>query len=219
MEFAVSLRVQHSNPGTLDKTLSYAGKAASAVRAQISKGIPANGIVVWLRGGDYERNTTLTLSASDSGTSATNNVDWRGYPGEKVRLIGGKKSSMPISDRSQCFSGLVPHRRQRQGEGAAGGSETGSWHHCNIDRGREAEAYGVLNPRGFGDRANYNAPLELFIDTQPMTLARWPSASSATMPLQDINGNTFQLFGKNDARCQWQLHQDRHVRRCFALQA
>ena len=185
-----------SNSGTLDKPFQTLERAASAVRAQIAKGIPANGIVVWLRGGEYERSATLLLGPADSGVSAVANVDWRGYPNEKVRLIGGKK--LKYADfQLVTASSLVWSRIDDSARGRV----------LQVDlkpilgitaASSEAEkqaAYGVLNPRGFGDRADYNAALELFIDTQPMRLARWPSTGT-TAPLQDINGNTFQIFGK-----------------------
>lgn len=184
------------NAGTQDKPLLTLEKAQAAVRALIAKGVPKGGIAVWLRGGVYERSATLTLGGADSGANATDTVDWRGYPGEQVRLMGGKRldptafqlvtNASPIWPRlDDSAKGQVLQLDLKPILGITASS---------TDADKQA-AYGVLQPRGFGALANYNAALELFIDAQAMPLARWPDAS-VDMPLQDVNGDSFHIFGK-----------------------
>ena len=63
-------------------------RAALAVREHIAnQGLPAGGLCVVFREGEYALNATWTLSAQDAG-QAGSLVTYRAYPGETVRITG-----------------------------------------------------------------------------------------------------------------------------------
>ncbi|MBK9990346.1 MAG: hypothetical protein IPP19_06350 [Verrucomicrobia bacterium] len=163
-EFTVSPTGSDSNPGTAAAPFKSLEKARDAARVIIAKGVPAGGIAVWLRGGVYERSSPLDFRAADSGTSENNTVDWRGYPGETVRLSGGKtlKASdfTPVTSTSPIWNRL---------------DDSAKGHVIQLDlKAQGITDYGTLKQRGFGGWVS--SALELFVDTVPMTLARWPDA-------------------------------------------
>ncbi|MBK9991066.1 MAG: hypothetical protein IPP19_10105 [Verrucomicrobia bacterium] len=139
-EFSVSPTGSDSNPGTPDKPFKSLEKARDAARAIIAKGVPAGGIAVWLRGGVYERISPLDFRAADSGTSETATVDWRGYPGEVVRISGGKtlKASdfTPVASTSPVWNRLDDSAKGRV---------------LQLDlKAQGITDYGTLKQRGFG---------------------------------------------------------------------
>jgi hypothetical protein len=165
-EFAVSLTGSDSAPGTLAQPFETLERAQTAVRAAFRAGTPAGGVVVWLRGGIYERSATLTLGAADSGRPGAP-VTWRSYPGEIVRLVGGHRLDpswfAPVTATSPVWSRLDP-------------SAQGNVMSINLAP-HGVTNFGQLAPRGFG--VEHDAALELFVDGAPMTLARWPDVNAA----------------------------------------
>ena len=108
-------------------------------------------VVVWLRGGVYEREKPFELTAEDSG-SDKKPVVYRGCPGEKVRIVGGKVVTgwKPVSDEA-VLTRLTPEAR-------------GKVIQADL-RALGVTAYGQVKGGG----------LELFFQDKPMTLARWPN--------------------------------------------
>ncbi len=181
-EFTVSPSGSDSNPGTPDKPIQSLEKVRDAVRALIAKGVPRGGIAVWLKGGIYERTAALDLGAQDSGSSETDTVDWRAVPGETVRLIGGRKLDAalfaPVTSASPIWNRL---------DASAQGKV------IQIDlKAQGITDYGTLTQRGFA--SSTGSAMELFIESEPMTLARWPDRDESNL-LQDISGDSFELFG------------------------
>src|SRR5207249_755907 len=62
-EIAVSPTGSDTAPGTLAKPFATFERARDAVRQIIAAGSPPRGVVVWIRGGIYERSATLELGA------------------------------------------------------------------------------------------------------------------------------------------------------------
>lgn len=80
-----------SNPGTLEAPFLTLEKARDTVRQlKQAGGLPDGGITVYLRGGIYNRTESFLLEEQDSGT-ADKPVTYRAYPGESVRLDGGRQ--------------------------------------------------------------------------------------------------------------------------------
>ncbi len=182
-ECFVSPTGSDANAGTKAAPFLTLEKAKAAVRARITAGLPAGGIAVWLRGGIYERASGLTLGSLDSGTSAADSVDWRGWPGEEVRLVGGRR--LPASAFSVVTSASPIWARLDE-------SARGQVLECDLPA-QGITDYGTLRPRGIGLDAI--AALELFVDAEPMRLARWPDVGTTEMTVPDPTGETFTVYG------------------------
>ncbi len=78
-----------SAAGTIDAPLATIIGARNKIREMKSSGsIPTGGVVVYVRGGDYSLNESITFTAEDSGTE-NGHIVYRSYPGEKAILVGG----------------------------------------------------------------------------------------------------------------------------------
>ncbi|ABS25445.1 right-handed parallel beta-helix repeat-containing protein [Anaeromyxobacter sp. Fw109-5] len=160
-----------SSPGTAEQPFATLERARAAVRSLRSSGLPEGGVTVWLRGGVYERSSTFSLGPADSGT-AESPITYRAYPGETVRLLGGKV--LPPSSWSVVLSSDARWARI----GAAG-------------RGHVFKvSLAALGIRDFGAYATrggawgQNSPdatfaAELFLDGLPQTVARFPNAGAS----------------------------------------
>ena len=171
-EFYVSPTGSDTAAGTLSAPFLTLERAQTAVRALIAQGLPTGGVVVWLRGGVYPRQSTFALTSDDSG-DAMAPVVYRGYPGETARLIGGVPldagAFQPGTAASPVWSRLDP---TAQGQVVAANLTT-----------LGITDFGALAERGFG-RTGVPAALELFIDGQRMPLGRWPD-------IDDLDGGAF----------------------------
>ncbi len=181
-EYFVSPTGSDANTGTKVAPFLTLEKAKAVVRARIAAGVPAGGIVVWLRGGVYERTATLELTAADSGADASRPVEWRGYPGESVRVVGGRhldgSGFQPVTSASPVWNRLDASARGKV---------------LQLDlRARGISDYGALNVRGFAIATG--AAMEVAVDGKVLPLARWPDEGE-TQLLQSEEGETFQLFG------------------------
>ena len=75
--------------GTISNPFSSIEKARDEIRRLKESGInPAEGFVVYLRGGNYGLSKGIIFSAQDSGTSEAP-VVYASYPGEKAMIVGG----------------------------------------------------------------------------------------------------------------------------------
>lgn len=149
-----------------------------------AEGLPADGVTVLLHGGDYFRGEVLKLEELDSGTAEAPIV-YAAVEGETVVLNAAKTVTgfTPITD---------PKVLERLPAEA---------------RGKVMQT--VLGPQGITDfgkiglrtRQSPQAGLELFVDSKPMTLARWPNegfAREAGAPLGPKGG----AFAYSDDRAQ-----------------
>ncbi len=199
-ELTVSPSGSDSNPGTSDKPFKSLDKATVAVRAVIAKGIPQGGIAIWLKGGVYERSSTLFLGVKDSGTDADHAIDWRACPGEEVRISGGvslnPSAFQAISDPA-VFGRLNPSVRNTVLEAdlsALSAADLGAF--TDVYRGAAAVP-------------------ELFFNDTRMTLARWPNTgwatiakvvSSGSIPSNGETANVGGIFEtREDRATQWNL--------------
>ncbi len=159
----VSLNGNDDNAGTKNKPFATIKRAQQEVKKLKEKGMPAGGIVVYLRGGRYFLQEGLLFGKDDSGTD-TAPVVYRSYPGEQVRIIGGKQITnfTPLTDET------ILKRLPEEARGKvwvadlkqAGITEYG--HLVNISEIKSG-------PHG----------MELFCNGRSMWLARWPNEGHA----------------------------------------
>ncbi|MBN2312855.1 MAG: right-handed parallel beta-helix repeat-containing protein [Sedimentisphaerales bacterium] len=147
MAFFVSPQGNDANSGTKDQPF----KTLEAARDAVRKAEHAEEIVVWLRAGVYERDKTFQLTGDDSGNPGKP-VIYRAWPGEEVRIVGGKRITnwKPVTDEA-ILKRLVPEARS------------------NVLQA-DLKALGLTN---YGQVKR--GGIELFYNDQPMTLARWPN--------------------------------------------
>jgi hypothetical protein len=161
VEFHVAPDGNDANPGTQAKPFATLERARDQIRqARQNDKLPAAGVVVQLHGGDYFRTNALELAALDSGT-ANSPIVWQAAPGEKVRLLGGRR----LSGFHAVTNATILARLDENARG----------HVVQTDlRALGIGDFGELKSRGFS-RPVSAAHGELFFGGKPMTLARWPN--------------------------------------------
>ena len=151
-----------SNPGTFDEPLATLEGAKAAVRDLKRAGLPRGGIVVWVRGGIYERTATFGLTDVDAG-AADRPILWQAFPNETVRIVGGTQLDPAwfeaVTDVSPVWGRIDPLAQGQllQVDLAAHGITD----------------YGALANRGY--KLEAPAALELFFNGEPMELGHWPN--------------------------------------------
>ena len=160
-ELYISTTGTDNNPGTRAKPFATLERARDEARRLKHDGQPPKGgLTIWLGGGDYLRTNTLELTAADAGTP-TAPITWRARQGETVRLLGGMKLAgfAPVTD---------PAILARLPEAARANARQVNLKTLGVTD------FGQMRSRGFG-RPLTPSHCELFFDTRPMTLARWPN--------------------------------------------
>jgi len=160
--FYVSPEGNDMNPGSISqpfKSIERAQKAVLTLKQENSR-LPSGGITVFVRKGIYPVHQTFRLTREDSGTKNCP-VIYRAYPGEDVHLIGGEVVSdfKPLTDES---AKLKIEKKYHDKIWQADLKTLG------------ISDFGTIKPTGFG-RDCQPAPLELFFNGEPMTLARYPN--------------------------------------------
>ena len=148
-----------ANPGTADQPFATLEKARDAART-------VKGAKVILAPGSYRRTKPFELDSRDSGTI------YQGQPG--ARIVGSvaipPARVKPVTDPA-ILDRLVPEVRGQVLEvdlTALGISD-----------------FGDIGPRGFR-RPYIPAPLELFIDDEPLSMARWPNPGQPGIPIGKV---------------------------------
>ena len=145
--FFVSFQGSDAHPGTKTQPL----KTLEAAREAVRKAGRAEKVVVWLRAGVYAREKSFRLSSEDSGRPGKP-VIYRAWPGEEVRIVGGKRIEDWKRVRDQAvLNRLLPEARSKVFQA-------------------DLKAAGLTD---FGQVKG--GGLELFFNDKPMTLARWPN--------------------------------------------
>ncbi len=148
-----------SGDGGPDRPLASLAAARDRVRALREAGL-AGPVAVNVLPGEYRLQEPFQLTAADSGQPGAEVVYRATEPGRAVFYGGTRiRSFEPVSD---------PDILARLPEAAR-------THVLRCDlRAQGIEDYGELAVRGFGQPPS-PPTLELFVDGQPMTLARWPN--------------------------------------------
>ncbi|HEY3561861.1 MAG TPA: Ig-like domain-containing protein [Kribbella sp.] len=158
------------NRGTVDRPLRTLEGARDAIRAL--KKLPKGGVTVFLRQGSYQRSETFSLTDEDSGT-ADSPITYKSYPGETATLTGG--TQLPYDDFSQVTDQSVLDRVVEKSARSK---------ILQVDlRGLGLTDYGELSRHGYwhANDVSKTPPMELYVDGQGMTLARWPNNSTVQM--------------------------------------
>ncbi|GAA1720147.1 hypothetical protein GCM10009809_14850 [Isoptericola hypogeus] len=138
-------------------------------------GLRDRAVTVYLRGGTYQRDASFTLGEEDSGT-ADAPVTYRSYPGETATLSGG--TELPYDGFSPVTDAAVLDRIV----------ETSAHDDVlQIDlAGLGIDDYGQMSRHGYwkANDVSTTPPMELYVDGEDMTLARWPNAGAVTDTVQ-----------------------------------
>lgn len=164
VEFFVAPDGRDENPGTLAQPFATLCRARDAVRGLKRNGpLPAGGVTVWLRGGEYRTNETFALTKEDSGT-ADAPVVYAAYQGENVRLTGGVRvrGFQPVTDRA------ILARLPEESRGKV----------FQVDlRAQGVADLGTFKPGGYASGAGFGTRpiLQLYFNGKTMQIARWPN--------------------------------------------
>ncbi|MFE5339496.1 Ig-like domain-containing protein [Isoptericola sp. NPDC056578] len=160
--------------GTQKRPLATLEGARDAIR-ELPKGQRKKGVTVYLREGTYERSESFLLGEEDSGT-ADAPITYRSYPGERATISGGKE--LPYDGFSPVTDEAVLDRI----------IETSAHDDVlQIDlRDLGIDDYGQLSRHGYwkANDVSTTPPMELYVDGEDMTLARWPNAGAAKDTVQ-----------------------------------
>jgi len=112
--FYVATDGNDTNAGTVEKPFATLEKARDTIRQQRAQGLPSGGVTVWLREGKHFLTQSFALTGQDSG-EPDKPIIYRAYPGEKVRLIGGRELRADrfslVTQANPVWSGLDPAAR------------------------------------------------------------------------------------------------------------
>ncbi|MEI8064593.1 MAG: LamG-like jellyroll fold domain-containing protein, partial [Verrucomicrobiota bacterium] len=179
-----------ANSGQPAKPVATLSRARDLVRELLrSVKVP---IAVILKNGEYRVNETLALSTEDSGGNGTP-VVWKAAESGKAVLYGGMRLNgfVPVQD-SAILARLVPEAR-------------GQILVCDL-KSLGLQDYGNLAVRGFSQPPS-PPTVELYVDGEPQTLARWPNegfvdAGKLIAPGSITNGtpSVFEYLDNRHAR-------------------
>jgi hypothetical protein len=161
-EYWVSPSGDDAAAGSKERPFATLERARNAVREAKQAGLPKGGNTVWLRGGVYELRKTFELNENDSGAPEAP-VVYRAASGEDVRFAGGKP--LPPGAFEPVRDAAILSRLPAESRGKVLQADL---------KALGIADFGVMRPRGQG-RPTVNPALELFVNDQPMQLARWPN--------------------------------------------
>ncbi len=159
----VSKEGNDSNPGTKEEPVSTLEAARDLIRQyKGTNDLPKGGITVWIGEGQYDQEEPFILNENDSGEPQAPIV-WRAMPDENVVVTGGK--SIPSSAFRKVTDRTVLDRLSIS---AAQNVLQVNLKELGIKDYGEIQQYGHAMPV-------VPAPLEVFFNNKPMTLARYPN--------------------------------------------
>ena len=177
-----------NNKGTVNKPL----KTIDAALEKAEVFGPHDTVRIILRQGSYELSKPIEIGKNNR----KNAIIIKSYDGENVSVSGGKKISLRdiknVTDR-EVLSRLQPQVKNLIRE---------------VDLKKAGISIQGLHPSGFG-RPNIAAWSELFIDGEPLRLARWPNDSTVLIGevvepganyLHVTEDTPYPVFKYNDSR-------------------
>lgn len=188
-DYYVSPSGNDSNSGTQVAPFATISHARDVIRLLKSTSeLPIGGITIWLRAGYYNQSSTLIFTSLDSGT-ASSPITYSAYPKERAYITGAvalpSSAFELVGSSSSVWSRLDP-------------SAQGNVYCCNLPSNGITN-YGTIKAGGF--ELSVIAPLELFCNGDPMTLARWPNANQPLALIMTGPSNTqFTYTGSRPTR-------------------
>lgn len=164
VDFYVSPSGNDQNQGTKEAPVATFIAARDLVRKykSIHESLPSEGITVWVGEGEYFLNEPFILDENDSG-SPENPIVWRAQERGKVNITGGRSIS------SETFKDIEDKAiRSRLTKEASKKVKCINLKELGITDYGEHKLIGQALPIS-------PAPLELFFNDKPMTLARYPN--------------------------------------------
>jgi hypothetical protein len=174
-----------ADPGTFEQPMATLQGAKDKIRSLKASGnLPQGGITVYLREGTYVMQETVVFGPEDGGTQQAP-IIYRNYEDEEVRLSGGveipQKVIQEVSD---------PKIIQRLPQTARNKVWMADLKALGITD------YGQLYQHGFSLPIR-PAPMELFMQGKPQTLARWlmrdPIPAKMIFPTKAVFLNTITI--------------------------
>ena len=157
-EFHVAVDGSDANPGTVEAPFATLAKARDAVReARVPAG---KGAAVKVHGGVYPFADTLVLGEEDSGSPGAP-VVYQVEGDAPVRITGGRTVTGFVAVTEPAVLERLPEESR------------GKVLQADL-KAQGITDFGTMKMRGF-PQPIVPAPLELFFDGDPMTLARWPN--------------------------------------------
>lgn len=159
--FHVAQDGNDTNPGTAGKPFTTLEAARKAVMAHLAgQGPGEQGIRILVKGGEYGFTAPLVLDKTCSGAPGAP-VRFEAYGDKPARLIGGKVVTgfAPVTDEAAL------KRLPEKARGKVLQTDL---------RAQGITDFGTMRPRGMG-RPGAPSCLELFLDGEPMQIARWPN--------------------------------------------
>lgn len=177
-----------TGPGDQSKPWATLERARDHIRQIKRQGpLPAGGVTVLIRGGQYVRKNTFLLTAEDSG-SAEAPIVYRSMPGEVAWFHGG----VGVRDFRRVEDPAILARLPEQARQKV----------VQVDLNSVGlKDYGKLVSLGFG--RGFAPQLEVFFNDRPLVPARWPNEGFAKLakPIQeDDRSFTFEYEGDRPAR-------------------
>ena len=199
-KFAAEIRVapdgNDANPGTEELPVATLQKARDLARA--ARATAKGPITVILKNGEYPMQDSLVLEAADSGTVEAPVVWQSETPGGAV-LYGGTRlrGFTPVSDPA-ILSRLPAESR-------------GKVVQCDLKAAGITD-YGKLAVRGFSQPSS-PPTLEVYVNRQAMTLARWPNkgfvpAGKLIQPGNQKSGKPSVFHYADDRHARWTTAED-----------
>ncbi|MGW7680346.1 Ig-like domain-containing protein [Kribbella sp. NPDC054772] len=168
----VSTTGDDHNRGSIDKPLRTLEGARDAIRTLKKAHLPKGGVTVYLRQGSYQRSATFALTDQDSGT-ADSPITYKSYPGETATLTGGTQlpydGFAPVTDESVLDRVVDKSARPKI---------------LQVDlRALGLTDYGEVSRHGYwhANDVSKTPPMELYVDGEGQTLARWPNNGTVQM--------------------------------------
>lgn len=179
--FFVATDGNDTNIGTKDSPFATIERARDEIRKIKQSGnLPQNGVCVYVREGDYGILSSIEFTNEDSGTE-NNPITYRAYPGEKVSFYGGVKIDQKDMKKTNDTTVLDKIYNQSARTKIMELDLT----KYGITEVPKVKWQGSFNHIAKNDNLVSDPSMELFVDGNAQTIARWPNSGYSTYSAVD----------------------------------